>query len=113
MQLGRKGNCGKIVYGGKIKGAVHFEFVKTLGCFKWDLFEVYLQGWQGFRFSPLIKTEAITIWVLVKATMATLTVCYPSVCDNSKVDQVNGRQLFIVSDAEHASDMCNEKIQLQ
>ena len=42
-------------------------------------------------FSPLIKTEAITIWVLVKATMATLTVGYPSVCDSSKVDQVNGR----------------------
>ena len=34
MQLGRKGNCGKIVYVGKIKGAVHFEFVKTLGWIK-------------------------------------------------------------------------------
>ena len=27
IQLSRKGNCGKIVYGGKIKGAAHFEFV--------------------------------------------------------------------------------------
>ena len=27
IQLSRKGNCGEIVYGGKIKSAAHFEFV--------------------------------------------------------------------------------------
>ena len=63
------------------------------------------------------KSEAITIGVLVKATMATLAVCYPSVCDNLKVNQVNGRKLVIVSGAEQSTPVicvtrrfcCNKK----